>query len=286
MSSVSYNDILLNLNSRSLQINETKYKEVEKELESRISHTNDSVEKDLLQYDLNILNKQFNHYKRTLNLPRSSASRRRKETIGTIVDDRHYSLILNRLATNVEAHIFSLDLKDSLDVAMSVAFDIPLEESRKGLYYICDKYGVDYRTLSRSFMCQDDLFSHDCNFPFREFIDTFIEVKMFIHGICKNKIENDVNLLDSVSSLRYSNIINCTDELDQLVTAFNLKLLLAATDVLQEGIVKFERYRRSNGIFGGVLSQYISGFIIHTREPIQFDFNYQTQKETLFFPVM
>lgn len=260
-SKVRYKDIYLNINNRSLEIDETKYKNKVEELKSMLS-VSTGIDRELMEYDLNILEKQFKDYDSVKHLSKKELMRRRRDEIGDLLDDKHHALIRNNLLTKRHLYLYDVSLSDKLDLVISYTFNVPVNIVREKLRFLCSKYNVTLEYISKALLCQDDLYYIDSPIPFKELWILIPEIRAFVEDIMKKKMDSSGSLLDMIDSIRYSEIITCEDESEELITAFTLKLILGASEMIRSCLEDFETERRNTGLPCMIYSQYLCGFVV------------------------
>lgn len=258
---VKYKDIYLNINSRSLEIDEKKYERKVEELRSLINISS-GIDRELLDYNLNLLVKQFDDYNSVKHLSKKELMRRRRDEIGDLLDDKHHALIRNNLLVNRHRFLYDVDLSDKLDVVIAYTFNVPVSIVRNKLRLLCNKYDISLEFMSRALLCHDDLYYIDSAIPFKELWSIIPEIREFVEDILKKKLDNKTSLMDNINSTKYSEIIRCDNESEELITAFTLKLLLGASEIIKTCLEEFETEKRRMGTASMIYSQYLCGFVV------------------------
>lgn len=280
MSRVKYKDIYLNINSKTFSFDETKYKAKIEELQDLMS-VRSGIEYELLEYKYNMINKQYDDYLSTKNLSKKELMRRRRDEIGDLLDDKHHHLIRNNLLSSRHEFLYDVDLSDKLDIVIAYTFNVKLSVVRDKLRFVCNKYGVSLEYMSRSLLCQDDLYYIDNCIPFRELWNLIPEVRLFLEDIIKVKLNTNVSLIDCVCSTKYTDFIRCEDESEEFITAFTLKLLLGASEMIRYFLENFETTRRDENLPCTIYSQYLCGFVIGSIRELDCRFKIPSEVEDL-----
>lgn len=273
---VKYKDIYLNINSRSLEIDENKYNDKVEELTNLIN-ISAGIDRELLDYNLNLLKKQFDDYKSVRHLSKKELMRRRRDEIGDLLDDKHHALIRNNLLVSRHRYLYDVDLSDKLDVVIAYTFNVPVNLVREKLRLLCSKYDITLEYMSRALLCQDDLYYIDSSVPFKELWSLIPEIRLFIEDILKKKLDTNTSLMDSINQTKYSDIIRCENESEELITAFTLKLLLGASDIIKSCLEDFETERRRLGTASMIYSQYLCGFVVGYETEVDCKFSLYTE---------
>lgn len=240
----SYSKYALNINMRQLNIVPETYDRV-------VAGLANKVKGNLKDLYTEILESQYKDYTENLGKPKAVVQGRRKLRLAGLIGDRHGMLVSSGCCITEFKTIYTIDYLESLDMLFALAFNMTLENARKGL----DKV-LEGKETSREYLALI-LLNNICNT--NKTTDVTIgdlnkieEVREFLLVQIRNEINNGQPVLSNLEGINYLDYIEIDNNPTTALSVAIMIKLLKAVDRLNRKLV-IQHYTKPRG--GIILSQ-------------------------------
>lgn len=243
--SAKYNKLKVNINSKKVIADDSKVSAHLQSLLVQCGTCEDEILKQLYVYKYRCVEEQYKKSIEDKSLGSYDYKVNRCVTIGEIVDDKYAEIVRNNLLASAHPIMYVVDFTSRLDILISCAFGIPLDVVTNGLNLLCKSHGYSLEYLSYCILansCDEEL---ECDIRLSEIWGLFPQIKSYLSGLCEEAESSNRGLLQCVSGSDYTTYysnLDC-DPLSEVVSAFNLKLILVAQNYIKDLIVDFNDYK-------------------------------------------
>lgn len=261
----TYTMFVQNINKASIEVDEYLLQSRQKELKQ-----NDNIENKLT---LEALQEQFDDYMLFKDLSKSDIGRDRKINKLNLIGDRYSILASNGLVKHTFPFEYVFDLSEHLDLAIALAFDEELKVCSDNLKELCERKGLSKWLISKMFLSQNikNNILNDYDFTLGDILSLSPLMKEFFISALNKAHNEDLNILDCISSYSYSAMVNIKE--DQCIpSAVSIKILTGIEETLMKLLYTIKYDLQTNGIQCDIASKFIPGFVIRTSQPLPRDY--------------
>jgi len=275
------NILALNLNRKALDFQEPQVKRVLYMLEKKIETEKDTAEKHRLVLRKYEIEFQYNDYCSVKGLSKSDERRARRVQYGQLIGDRYAALMANGCIDTAFKYVYNVDLSHCLALALSLTFHDSYEECKRNLQTLSEESGYSLDMISRYFLNNNVPGNElgDLDLTYENIFDLSKNMKEFFGGVLIRSNEENIPLLDCISTSPYNSIINVDDNCE-LTVAISLKLWETLEGVLMNLISDAEDQIKKSGANYNISSKYLPGFTIYTSQPVNINLFVYIDKKT------